>query len=192
MFLVQFFKIKERISFFLSFNIFLYSLHIFSLISFISIAGPKTIQIEQRLPTQDGHFHGVNNDDSDSHPDMTISNNNRTWHSIELLDHYLHRHGSSTGSMKIASSSSSSTEAASFSSASITNNNHWTHAKKSFRLRSGYEFDFTCQTNGSLPDSQIFWYLRDINTNRLRNITEFRLVYCFFCHIRVKKKCLKI
>ncbi|XP_027203547.2 uncharacterized protein LOC113797380 isoform X3 [Dermatophagoides pteronyssinus] len=138
-------------------------------------AGPKTIQIEQRLPAQDGHFHGVNNDDSDSHPDMTISNNNRTWHSIELLDHYLHRHGSSTGSMKIASSSS--TEAASFSSASITNNNHWTHAKKSFRLRSGYEFDFTCQTNGSLPDSQIFWYLRDINTNRLRNITEFSNMY---------------
>lgn len=132
----------------------------------------------------DGHFHSVNNnnDDSDSQTDMTIINkNNRTWHSIELLDHYLNLHGSSTGSMK--KTSSSSAEAALSSSASITNNNnhnnHWTHAKKSFRLRSGHEFDFTCQTNGSLPDSQIFWYLRDVHTNHLRNITELRLVVGF-------------
>lgn len=166
---------------------FIFFTHLFDFIIYL-IAGPKSVQIEQRLPAQDGHFHSVNSDNSDNHPDMTISNNNRTWHSIELLDHYLHRHGSLTESMKIASSSSSSStaETAASSSSSVTNNNPWTHAKKSFRLRSGFEFDFTCQTNGSLPDAQIFWYLRDIHTNHLRNITEFRLVYSqffsiFFC-----------
>lgn len=67
--------------------------------------------------------------------------------------------------------------------------NHFEHLRKRqrqssialqmVRIRSGFEIEFVCQTNGSKPNARIFWYLKDYHTDTLRNITNLRFVEQF-------------